>query len=129
MIFQAISDLMIKKYDNYKVYIHNLANFDAIFLLKLLAEIGICHPIIHHDKIISIGFNMNGYVVQFRDSQQLLIGSLAKLGVSFGVKTLKSYFPYNFAAEDTLNYIGPTPSISLFKGISDEEYEGVMSYT
>ena len=129
MIFQAISDLMIKKYDNYKVYIHNLANFDAIFLLKLLAEIGICHPIIHHDKIISIGFNMNGYVVQFRYSQQLLIGSLAKLGVSFGVKTLKSYFPYNFAAEDTLNYIGPTPSISLFKGISDEEYEGVMSYT
>ena len=31
--------------------------------------------------------------------------------------------------ESTLDYIGPTPSISLFNGITDEEFEGIMSFT
>jgi hypothetical protein len=100
MITNAISDLMIKKYDNYKIYIHNLSNFDAIFLLKILAELGICKPIIHQDRIISISFSMNGYIVLFKDSQQLLIGSLAKLGKSFNVKTLKSFFPHTVVSEN-----------------------------
>jgi hypothetical protein len=129
MIKKALSDIMVKKYDNYKVYIHNLANFDGIFLLKILTELGVCKPLIHNDRIISIGFNMNGYVIQFRDSQQLLLASLLKLGKAFKVKTLKAVFPHTFVNEDTLNYIGINPSISLFKGITDEEYEGVMSYS
>ena len=129
MITNAISDLMIKKYDNYKIYIHNLSNFDAIFLLKILAELGICKPIIHQDRIISISFSMNGYIVLFKDSQQLLIGSLAKLGKSFNVKTLKSFFPHTVVSENWLTYIGITPDISTFNGFSPEEYEGLVSYT
>jgi hypothetical protein len=126
MIIMAISDLMIKKYDNYKIYIHNLSGFDAIFLLKILTSLGVCNPIIHHDRIISIGFTLNGYIVQFRDSQQLLIASLAKLSISFGVETPKTIFPYTFANENNLNYIGEVPEIKFFDALS---YEGYNTYS
>jgi len=122
MIIKAILDLMIKKYDNYKIYLHNLANFDAIFLLKIIIKLGICKPIIHHDRIISIQLNYGDHVVFFRDSQQLLIGSLAKLGKSFGVKTLKSIFPYFFVDENNLDYVGSIPNINFFDNISRNEY-------
>jgi hypothetical protein len=56
MLVTAIKNIMCKKYDNYKVYIHNMSGFDGIFLLKLLANLGECQPIIHNDKIISITF-------------------------------------------------------------------------
>jgi hypothetical protein len=34
MILTCMKDLMIKKYDNYKIYLHNFANFDRIFLIN-----------------------------------------------------------------------------------------------
>jgi hypothetical protein len=104
MIKHAIKDLMIKKYDNYKIYIHNLANFDGIFLLKILAELGEIKPTMHNTNIISIQFYYDSYTIQFRDSLQLLTNSLRKLAKSFKVDTQKSLFPYNFVNEDRLNY-------------------------
>jgi hypothetical protein len=65
---------------------------------------------------------MNGYVITFKDSQQMLIGSLRNLGKCFGVKTQKSIFPYSFVNENNLNYIGPIPDFKYFDGISKEEY-------
>jgi len=56
MLIAAINSIMCKKYDNYKIYIHNMSGFDGIFLLKILANLGECQPIIHNDKIISITF-------------------------------------------------------------------------
>ena len=126
MITQALMDLMIKKYDNYKVYIHNLANFDGIFLIKILTKLGYCKPIIHNDKIISITFYWKDYVIHFRDSKQLLIASLAKLGISFGVETLKTVFPYTFVNEDNLDYVGEVPEIKFFDNIS---YDGYNTYS
>src|SRR6267154_2363137 len=66
MIINCMKDLMVRKYNNYKVYIHNLAGFDAYFLLKILVNLGIVKPIIHHGKIISINFKYNKYEVTFR---------------------------------------------------------------
>lgn len=126
MMIQAITDLMIKKYDNYKLYLHNFANFDGIFLLKILAPLAQCKPIIHHDKIISIQCNYKGYVFHFRDSQQLLLGSLAKLSKSFGVETLKTVFPYSFVNENNLDYIGEVLEINYFDNIS---YDGYNTYS
>jgi hypothetical protein len=37
MIRTIIKNICIKKYDNYKIYMHNLSNFDGIFLLKILS--------------------------------------------------------------------------------------------
>lgn len=122
MIISCIKELMIRKYDNYQVYIHNLSGFDANFLLKILVNLGEVKPIIHNNKIISITFKMNGYVVTFKDSQQLLISSLRSLGLFFGVETLKSIFPYSFVNENNLNYIGWVPDISYFSKISKKDY-------
>jgi len=123
MITHAIKDLLVKKYDNHRIYIHNLANFDAFFLLKIIVKLGNCKPIIHNDKIISIKLNFGDHVIFFRDSNQLLIGSLAKLGQSFKVETLKSIFPYSFVNEDNLDYIGGIPNINSFDNdVSRSEY-------
>lgn len=122
MLTQAIKDLMIKKYNNYKVYIHNMANFDAIFLLKILAELGTIKPIIHHGDLISINFKFKDYNITFRDSQQLLIMSLRKLAKAFSVDTQKSIFPYKFVNENNLDYNGPIPDFKYFDGISSIDY-------
>jgi DNA polymerase type B, organellar and viral len=122
MLTQAIKDLMIKKYDNYKVYIHNLANFDAIFLLKILTELGQIKPIIHHGDLISINFKFNNYNITFRDSYQLLITSLKNLGKVFGVDTQKSIFPYKFVNENNLDYVGSIPDFKYFDNISSLDY-------
>ena len=128
MIISAIKDLMIKKYDNYKVYIHNLSRFDGIFLLKILANLGECNPIIHDDKIISISFKYKDYDITFKDSQQMLNVSLRSLGKSFGVDVLKGYFPYDFVNKDNLDYIGIIPDFKYFVNISHDEYDGITSY-
>jgi hypothetical protein len=113
---------MIKKYDNYKVYIHNLAGFDGIFLLKILAKLGQVKPIIHNEKIISIGFKFNGYNLTFKDSLQMLIVSLRTLGKAFGVNSQKTIFPYDFVNENNLDYIGTIPDLKYFNGISSLDY-------
>ena len=123
MLTQAIKDLMVKKYDNFNVYIHNLSRFDAIFLLKILAELGEIKPIIHHNDLISIDFKFNNYNITFRDSQQLLILSLRNLGKAFGVDIQKSIFPYKFVNVDNLNYIGEVPEFKYFDKISIEQYK------
>jgi hypothetical protein len=122
MIKSAIKDLMIKKYDNYKVYIHNLAGFDGMFLLKILVELGQVKPIIHHGDLISIAFKFKDYNITFRDSQQLLLVSLRNLGKVFGVNTQKTIFPYDFVNENNLDYIGTIPDFKYFKGISSLDY-------
>jgi hypothetical protein len=122
MITQAIKDLMIKKYDNYKIYVHNLARFDAIFLLKILINLGKVKPIIHNRELISIDFKLNDYIIAFRGSLQLLIYPLRDLAKSFGVNTQKSIFPYTFVNENNLDYIGEVPEFKYFDGITINEY-------
>lgn len=90
--------------------------------MKILSNLGEIKPIIHNDKIISISFSYKDYDVTFKDSKQMLIGSLKSLGKSFGVETLKSIFPYNFVNENNLDYIGPIPDFKYFDGISSLDY-------
>jgi len=127
MIINCIKDLMIRKYDNYKIYIHNLSGFDANFLLKILANLGIIKPVIHHDKIISINFKYNGYEVTFRDSQQLLIGSLRSLAFAFSVEVLKYIFPYSFVNENRLKYNGHVPEFKYFDKVSKKDYQDYLN--
>lgn len=122
MIISCIKEIMIKKYDNYKVYIQNLSGFDANFLLKIMVNLGEIKPIIIENKIISINFKMNGYIVTFKDSQQMLNVSLRELAKSFKVDTQKSIFPYSFVNENNLDYIGQIPDFKYFNGISSIDY-------
>jgi hypothetical protein len=119
MISGAIDDICIKKYKNYKIYLHNFSKFDGYFLIKYLAKLGFCDPIIHKGKIISVKLTYNNYTITFKDSYLLLPSSLRKLGKSFNVESTKGIFPYGFF---DINYIGEVPDIKYFNNITVEEY-------
>ena len=119
MINRAITDLCIRKYRNYKIYLHNFSKFDGYFLVKYLAKIGTCDPIINKGKIISVNFNYNDINITFKDSYLLLPSSLRKLGKSFNIKSLKGLFPY---ALSDINYNGNVPDFKYFNNITIDDY-------
>jgi len=131
LILSSLKSILTRKYNGYNVYIHNMAKFDIIFLLKHLVELGDVQPIIHNDRIISINFNFGKdleYSLQFKDSYLILLASLAKLTKGFGVKTLKSTFPFLFVNKDNLNYYGQVPEFYAFGNkISKSDYKNYIS--
>jgi len=125
MILDCFKDILIRKYNKTNVYIHNLAKFDIIFLLKYLVKLGVVHPIIHNKRIISINLNYgpdNKYQIQFRDSYLILLSSLMKLCNSFKIKNSKTIFPHLFVNENNLDYVGAVPDYKYFINVSNEDY-------
>lgn len=125
MIKSCLISLMKKKYDGYKIYVHNLSNFDGIFLLKILSSFDNCSlkPKIKDGKFINLQLNFNKYKIYFRDSFLMLPLSLRKLAKAFQVDIQKGYFPYRFVTETNLEYIGITPDISFFDFKYDENLD------
>ena len=119
MINRAIEDICIRKYRNYRIYMHNFSKFDGYFLVKYLAKIGDCDPIIHKGKIISVNFYYNDYNIIFKDSYLLLPSSLKNLGKSFKAESPKGIFPYLLT--DT-KYIGKVPDFKFFSKITIDDY-------
>lgn len=131
MILDCLNSILIRKYHGYKVYIHNMAKFDIIFILKYLLKIADCHPIIHNDKMLSLkakfGKN-NEYQIEFKDSYLILLASLSKLSKYFKIKSPKTIFPFLFVNENNLDYKGIVPSFKMFDNkISREEYNNYKS--
>jgi hypothetical protein len=126
LIISALESILIRKYNGYNIYIHNMAKFDIIFLMKYLVKLGSLDPIIHNDRIISINLNYgknNEYQIHFRDSYLILLASLMKLCKSFKTETQKTIFPYLFINENNLDYIGEVPDFKFFDNkITIEEY-------
>jgi DNA polymerase type B, organellar and viral len=130
LILTALKSIMIRKYNGYNVYMHNMAKFDIIFLFKYLVILGTVTPIIHNDRIISINFNFgnnNLYQLKFKDSLLLLLNSLSKLSKSFNVENPKSIFPIFFVNENNLDYVGRVPDFKFFKSIDKNEYHDYKS--
>jgi hypothetical protein len=131
MLTFAISSLLKRKYNGYKVYVHNLSNFDGIFILKILSSINHIkvHPILKDGKMINIKLsydNINAYQISFRDSYLILPSSLRKLAIQFNVNN-KGLFPYNFVNDKfnnniNLNYIGKVPAFKYFNDITLDQY-------
>jgi DNA polymerase family B len=125
LIISALKSIMIRKYNDYNIYIHNMAKFDIIFLLRYLVKLGNVEPIIHNGRIISINLSFGKnleYKLHFKDSYLLLLNSLSKLTIGFGVNSLKSIFPFFYVTENNLNYIGDVPDIKYFNKISKDDY-------
>lgn len=125
MILDCLNQLISIKYNGFKVYVHNLSNFDSLFMLNILQNNFDINLTRNKGRIISIKvsktvpslvFKDKEKVISltFYDSYQLLPSSLRKLGLSFNTITQKDIFPYNFVNKDNLNYIGPVPSIEFF---------------
>jgi len=123
-ISNIMRDICIRKYKNYKIYMHNFSKFDALFLIKYLVEIGKTKPIIHKGKIISFKFSPNwkkdfGYIT-FMDSYLLIPSSLKNLCKSFLVKDPKGIFPYKLY---DINYSSNiVPDFKYFNNITMDDY-------
>lgn len=131
MIIKALTDLKRKKYHNHKIYIHNLAGFDGLFITKELANVGLLTPIIHEGKIISLKLTFSNenetksFTLLYLDSLQLLLTSLRKLCKAFNLEISKGIFPHKFVNVNNLDYIGVLPSYKYFinKDVTENEYE------
>ena len=124
MLVAAINTLLRKKYNQYKIYIHNFSNFDSIFMLKVLSSMDLkIRPIIRDGRMIELKISWKKYSVYFRDSYLLLPSSLKKLAINFGVEN-KDIFPYEFVNNQdiSLTYDGMIPSINYFQNLSLEDY-------
>lgn len=131
MLLQALIELLDFN-PNAKVYIHNFANFDYMFLIKVLFENFTVKPYFKDNKVINLVYHHKDnekIKIYLYDSYLILPSSLRTLASKYKVSDQKGYFPYEMVNENNLNYIGPTPSISLFNGITSEEYEGLVSFT
>lgn len=126
MMKACFDKLFIRKYNNYSIYIHNLAKFDIYFLFKYLIKLVLVDPIIHNGRFIQLNINYGKdlkYKMSIKDSYLILLGSLDKLSKSFDVQTKKFMFPHKFVNENNLSYNGEVPSINNFFKISENEYQ------
>ena len=123
MLETSIIYLMKRKYDQYKIYLHNFSYFDGIFLLKILSNLSNnIRPIIRDGRLIDIRMSyLDKYHIYFRDSLLILPSSLKKLAINFNVAQ-KGIYPYKFVNDNTLDYIGNVPEYNYFDNISLEEY-------
>ena len=95
MLTNAIKFLMKRKYDNYKVYLHNFSKFDSIFLFSIMSNLtDNLSPLIRDSRIIDLKFYYSeDYVLYFRDSLLLLPSSLKSLAKNFELEN-KGIFPF-----------------------------------
>jgi hypothetical protein len=128
LVENSIIHLLRRKYNNYKVYIHNFSNFDSIFMMKVLSNMNLeIYPIIREGRIIDLKIKRGLYTIHFRDSYLLLPSSLARLANNFGVED-KGIFPYEFVNNSNipLNYIGKVPNREFYPNLSIEEYNSIL---
>jgi hypothetical protein len=133
LLKEAIGYLFQRKYNGYRVYIHNFSKFDGTFMLRIIASMGNCEikRILKRDSRIidvQVNFNLSGkrkYCIHFRDSLLILPSSLKKLGESFEVEVKKSIYPYKFVNDINinLNYEGKVPALECFDDIDKIDYE------
>jgi hypothetical protein len=136
LIKSAIESLLLRKYNGYKVYLHNFSEFDGIFMLKIMANMKNINinVIKRNSKIINTKLSYNlgkdrKYIIYFRDSLLILPLSLKKLGSNFNVEIKKTIYPYLFVNNKSisLNYIGPVPKFEFFDNITNQDYNNYAS--
>jgi len=111
MIIHAIKYLNKPKYNRYKVYAHNFACFDAIFILSRLVKMCKVDVKIRNGVLIEIKCTFSKNVsIKFRDSYLLLPSSLDSLAKSF-INSDKNLFPYDFINITNIDYTGEVPNI------------------
>ena len=94
LIRGAIKYLMQRKYNGYRVYLHNFSKFDGVFIVKYLTEFSDRVNITVRDTdIIKVNFHFGKYTLYFLDSYLMLPSSLKKLAKTFTLED-KGIFPY-----------------------------------
>jgi hypothetical protein len=136
MFLYAINSLIKSSNNGAIVYVHNLARFDGVYLLKWLSKLTdfIINPIMKDGLLIEIELiwiSPSGKRIKlyFRDSYLLLPRSLRDLAIAFGV-SLKGWFPFKFLNDlgsEALLYEGLVPNISYYDNITELEYQNILA--
>lgn len=116
LIITALNSLLIKKYSNQIIYLHNFSYFDSIFLMRVMVKISDdISLVVRNGKIINLILTKDKYKFYFRDSYLLLPLSLSKLCKSLGTEN-KHLYPMKFLQDKStdLNYSGDVPDIKYF---------------
>jgi hypothetical protein len=124
LLENSVLYLMKRKYNGYKVMLHNFSKFDGVFLLKILSKLSDdLVPTINNNNYINFTFKFAKYYLHFRDSYLLLPLSLEKLAKGFDVER-KGIFPILFVnnKDVDLNYIGSVLPFESFVGITKDEF-------
>lgn len=125
---------MRPEYEDITFYCHNLSGYDVIFIVNVINKYNEntdidnqykLEPLLRDSKIIKLTIKKGKRKVTLTDSLCILTSSLAKLGKDFEVQVQKSFFPYKFSIKQNLFYVGPTPSIDYYNGISLDKYNNI----
>ena len=133
MLTTCITNLLQRKYNGYKVYVHNLSNFDGIFLLRILSNVPGFNllPTMKDGKLINLNLSKlisnKKYQIDFRDSLLMLPLSLRRLCKAFNVDlaSSKSIFPYDFInlSDTSYDYAGIVPDYEYFSRVDKSDYD------
>lgn len=137
LLINCIDSMLVPKYNKFIFYIHNMARFDIIYIYKILAEYNLVNKTEHYilkttykdnlmlELVISLNnpLNKKNVKIFLRDSFNILTSSLSVLSVEYKAVTVKGHFPYSFVSRDRLNYVGKTPDIKYYPGLSEQEYK------
>jgi hypothetical protein len=127
IVIECINEMLKTKYKNAIFYTHNLGGYDAVFVLKILSEyndrIGEKYfkfnPILKDKRILKLEISAKisksvNNTITLVDSLALLPTTLEDLGKAFTTKYKKPLFPYSFVSNETLHYVGCSPSIEFY---------------
>ena len=140
LVVGCFDNMLSDKYNGYIFYTHNFGRFDSVFVHKILLEVNNKKGFKYYDlkpsyrnnimlKLdIKLSKQSNNERKPFNkisiiDSYNLLSGNLYDLSRSFNIDVVKDTFPHSFVNENTLNYVGNTPSICYWDNIKDEKYK------
>ena len=92
---------------------HNQAGYDAKFLLQWCIK----HEMLP-DKYIQQGSGITymyfyKFKLRFVDTYKFFLSPLADLSKTYGIDTVKGYFPHHFNTPENQNYVGRYPSIEM----------------
>ena len=141
LILKCIDDMLVNKYNNYIFYVHNLGNYDIVFLYNVLLnfnlhkgyEYYILKTTMRDNTIIKLEIkikvistskeNKYRYIkISFVDSLNLLNLSLDKLTQEFNIEIRKGNFPHTFVNRNTLNFIGHKPDFYFYNNLNINDY-------
>lgn len=149
IVLKCIDEILRAKYSGITFYTHNFGKFDSVFIIKTLLEFNkqimdspdvntpenkknpyILKTVCRDDIILKLTIQrkVDGVLhsVSIMDSYRILTSKLSDLCKKYEVEVKKGFFPYDFATENNLSYIGETPNINYYGySITPGEYNNI----
>lgn len=121
IIISFLDDIIKECEGDVEIFSHNI-NFDGYVIIEELTKKKIRFEwFIRELNLYWVDIFFLKIKIRLRCSYKIIPLSLGKIGEMVGIK--KKIFPYRFSSIENLQYIGECPTIYLFDGITNKEYE------